>query len=138
VCHRLVRRYDPFSQLQVEIKKCSRVEEALDQFTAIEKLVGDEKYRCKTCKRQVEAEKKFMLFNLPPVLVIQLKRFDYTSLYGSKISDHVMFEEEHRNETDKPKPNVDSSRNFDHPCPTPAPAIALPLTPCPLLFTPYP
>eukprot|EP00081_Caenorhabditis_elegans_P005223 NP_001254304.1 Ubiquitin carboxyl-terminal hydrolase [Caenorhabditis elegans] len=51
----------------------------LDLFSETERLKPEESWYCSTCKENVEATKKLQLYRLPPVLIIQLKRFVYTA-----------------------------------------------------------
>ena len=57
----------------------------------------------------MDAEKQFTLWNLPPVLVVQLKRFDYSSAFGQKINTMIGFEE-----TLDMSPYVSDDRRVEH------------------------
>ena len=46
---------------------------------------------CKQCETHVEALKKLDLYRLPPILVMHLKRFNYSRLWRDKISTLVDF-----------------------------------------------
>ncbi|CAI2345632.1 unnamed protein product [Caenorhabditis sp. 36 PRJEB53466] len=50
----------------------------LGLFSETERLKPEESWYCSTCKEHVEATKRLQLYRLPPVLIIQLKRFVYT------------------------------------------------------------
>ena len=50
----------------------------LGLFSETEKLKPEEAWYCNRCKQHVEATKKLELYRLPPVLIVQLKRFVYT------------------------------------------------------------
>jgi ubiquitin carboxyl-terminal hydrolase 36/42 len=84
--------YDPFLDLSLEITHASSVEAALQRFTAGEVLDGSNKYKCPHEGRGVRAVKRMTVEAAPPVLVVQLKRFEF-SLSGRKISKPVSFEE---------------------------------------------
>ena len=43
-----------------------------------EQLSEDDSWYCKHCKAHVQADKKLDLLSLPEVLVVHLKRFQYT------------------------------------------------------------
>ncbi|ETN81102.1 MYND finger [Necator americanus] len=50
----------------------------LGMFSETERLKPEESWYCNKCRDHVEATKKLELFRLPPVLIVQLKRFVYT------------------------------------------------------------
>jgi ubiquitin C-terminal hydrolase len=47
----------------------------LDEFEKPELLDEDNKWYCSDCKVHVQANKQMQIYNVPPVLVINLKRF---------------------------------------------------------------
>ncbi|PAV89138.1 hypothetical protein WR25_14151 [Diploscapter pachys] len=55
------------------------LQEMLGLFSETEKLKPEEAWYCNKCKQHVEATKKLELYRLPPVLIVQLKRFVYTA-----------------------------------------------------------
>lgn len=69
----------------VTLKQC------LDLFTMEEKLSGEELWYCERCRQHQQASKKMDLWRLPDILVIHLKRFSYSRLWGQKISSPVEF-----------------------------------------------
>ena len=50
---------------------------ALAAYTAEERLTGANQYRCSACGRLVDATRRLALQTLPPVLTVQLMRFQY-------------------------------------------------------------
>ncbi|KAK6056022.1 ubiquitinyl hydrolase 1 [Cooperia oncophora] len=50
-------------------------------FSETERLKPEESWYCNKCRDHVEATKKLELFRLPPILIVQLKRFVYTATY---------------------------------------------------------
>ncbi|OQR81726.1 ubiquitin-specific protease [Thraustotheca clavata] len=60
----------------------------LDAFTSEEKI--QEGY-CSSCRQHHEMTKKLEIWRLPPVMVIQLKRFQYTQTYRRKLASLVQF-----------------------------------------------
>ena len=82
--------YDPFLDLSLEITHARSVERALQHFTEKEVLDGSNKYRCPSEKRPVRAIKRMTVEIAPRVLIIQLKRFQF-SLSGRKISKPIEF-----------------------------------------------
>ena len=51
------------------------LESCLEKFAVEEHLYGDNKYNCEVCNDKTTATKKLWLYQCPPVLIIQLKRF---------------------------------------------------------------
>jgi ubiquitin carboxyl-terminal hydrolase 34 len=56
-------------------------------------MEGDNKYKCSTCDRHVDAVKRACLKDIPDNLIFHLKRFDFNlrTLMRSKINDHFSF-----------------------------------------------
>lgn len=69
------------------------VEEALRNWCKIEVLPKGEGYRCEKCDRAVAVQKQLTICEAPPILVIQMKRFDMMR-GGLKINKSVAFHEE--------------------------------------------
>ncbi|XP_044307785.1 ubiquitin carboxyl-terminal hydrolase 19 isoform X3 [Varanus komodoensis] len=68
------------------------LEQCLNLFTKPEVLAPEEAWYCPKCKQHREASKQLMLWRLPNVLIIQLKRFSFRSfIWRDKISDIVDF-----------------------------------------------
>ena len=63
----------------------------IETFTQEEPLGKDDMWYCKQCETHVEALKKLDLYRLPPILVMHLKRFNYSRLWRDKISTLVDF-----------------------------------------------
>uniref|UniRef100_A0A8D0G081 Ubiquitin carboxyl-terminal hydrolase n=1 Tax=Strix occidentalis caurina TaxID=311401 RepID=A0A8D0G081_STROC len=68
------------------------LEQCLNLFTKPEVLAPEEAWYCPKCKQHREASKQLMLWRLPNVLIIQLKRFSFRSfIWRDKINDMVDF-----------------------------------------------
>lgn len=80
--------YDVFLDLSLEINKASSVQKALQRFTSSEYLDGANKYICPKQKQKVRAAKCMTVDQAPAVLVVQLKRFEF-SMFGHKINKKV-------------------------------------------------
>ena len=66
--------YDPYTVIPVEIPEQGiSVYDCLDNFMRPEEL---DEITCEKCKQKTSATKKFSLWTMPKVMVIQLKRFD--------------------------------------------------------------
>jgi len=74
-----------------ETPKQLSLQDCLDNFQRPEHLGDQDMVYCRTCKEHVEATKTLQVWSLPRVLVIQLKRFKYTTYSRSKIECEVNF-----------------------------------------------
>lgn len=63
----------------------------LEAYLAEEPLGPDDRWFCRACKEDKQANKKLNLWKLPEILVVHLKRFAYTRLVKSKIDTFVDF-----------------------------------------------
>lgn len=78
VCGHRSRRFEPFLYLSLPVSwEMCNVTDALQEYLAEEQLTGDDQWFCERCKRKVDARKKIDLWELPPVLVVHLKRFEF-------------------------------------------------------------
>lgn len=85
--------FDVFLDLSLEINKASSLLKALQRFTSSEYLDGVNKYICPKQKQKVRAAKCMTIDKAPAVLVVQLKRFEF-SMFGHKINKKVDFDTE--------------------------------------------
>ncbi|KAI0446011.1 hypothetical protein F4803DRAFT_559647 [Xylaria telfairii] len=92
-CEHISERIEPFSAIQCDIKGKSSLEESLQAYVDGEIMEGDNKYKCSTCDRHVDAVKRACLKDLPDNLIFHLKRFDFNLrlLQRSKINDYFPF-----------------------------------------------
>uniref|UniRef100_A0A8C5BCH0 ubiquitinyl hydrolase 1 n=1 Tax=Gadus morhua TaxID=8049 RepID=A0A8C5BCH0_GADMO len=68
------------------------LEQCLKLFTKPEVLAPEEAWYCPKCQQHREASKQLLLWRLPNVLIIQLKRFSFRSfIWRDKINDMVDF-----------------------------------------------
>lgn len=67
---------DSFYDLSLNVKGCNNVIESFQQYTEEELLEGDNQYRADSFGLQ-DAKKYIKFLSLPPVLQLQLKRFEY-------------------------------------------------------------
>eukprot|EP00002_Diphylleia_rotans_P020272 TRINITY_DN3937_c0_g1_i2.p1 TRINITY_DN3937_c0_g1~~TRINITY_DN3937_c0_g1_i2.p1 ORF type:complete len:708 (-),score=130.67 TRINITY_DN3937_c0_g1_i2:126-2249(-) len=65
--------------------------DCLKLFSMEEKLTDDNMWYCSNCKEHRTATKKIDVWKLPPILIIQLKRFSYTKYLRDKIESFVEF-----------------------------------------------
>ncbi|OMJ81530.1 hypothetical protein SteCoe_17997 [Stentor coeruleus] len=69
-------RTENFTDIQLNVKGCDDIYNSFDKYIEIESLTGDNKYEAEGFGLQ-DAEKGVMFLELPPVLQLQLKRFEY-------------------------------------------------------------
>jgi ubiquitin C-terminal hydrolase len=67
------------------------LEQWLKDFTAEEKFDRDSGYKWEGCKKGSNISKRMSLFRFPPLLVIHLKRFSFSSWRRDKINTDVKF-----------------------------------------------
>ncbi|XP_048813432.1 ubiquitin carboxyl-terminal hydrolase 19 isoform X8 [Lagopus muta] len=83
---------DPSSASEAARAGHFTLEQCLNLFTKPEVLAPEEAWYCPKCKQHREASKQLMLWRLPNVLIIQLKRFSFRSfIWRDKINDMVDF-----------------------------------------------
>ena len=76
-CPHRYSREEPFTALNIDIRNHSNLLDSLEQYVKGDLLEGANAYHCDKCNRKVDTVKRLCIKNLPPVLAIQLKRFDY-------------------------------------------------------------
>lgn len=100
-CNNESVREDKFLDLSLTIRNKfenvynDSIEKALDNFVRPEHLNGDNKYHCDHCGSKEDAIKGLKFKELPYILVLHLKRFDfdYSTNHRIKINDKVSFQE---------------------------------------------
>ncbi|KAL8536840.1 hypothetical protein ACS0TY_012132 [Phlomoides rotata] len=91
-CNNISDQFENMMDLTVEIHgDAGSLEECLDQFTAKERLHGDNMYKCDGCNAYVMAWKRLTLQRAPNILTIALKRFQ-SGRFG-KLNKRVTFPE---------------------------------------------
>lgn len=92
-CEHISERLEPFSAIQCDIKGKTTLAESLQAYVDGEILDGDNKYKCSTCDRHVDAVKRACLKDIPDNVIFHLKRFDFNlrTLQRSKINDYFSF-----------------------------------------------
>lgn len=85
-------RKESFYDLQLDVKGCKDVYESFDKYVEVERLEGDNKYHAEQYGLQ-DARKGVLFIDFPPVLQLQLKRFEYdfTRDIMVKINDRYEF-----------------------------------------------
>ncbi|CAH8321728.1 unnamed protein product [Eruca vesicaria subsp. sativa] len=80
------------ADLQLDVKGCKDVYASFDKYVEVERLEGDNKYHAEGHGLQ-DAKKGVLFIDFPPVLQLQLKRFEYDFMRDSmvKINDRYEF-----------------------------------------------
>lgn len=92
-CPHISERLEPFAAIQCDIKGKSTLQESLQAYVDGEIMEGDNKYKCSSCDKHVNAVKRACLKDVPNNMIFHLKRFDYNlrTMQRSKINDHFSF-----------------------------------------------
>ncbi|CAI8597773.1 unnamed protein product [Vicia faba] len=85
-------RKESFYDLQLDVKGCRDVYGSFDKYVEVERLEGDNKYHAEQYGLQ-DAKKGVLFIDFPPVLQLQLKRFEYDFMRDTmvKINDRYEF-----------------------------------------------
>uniref|UniRef100_A0ACD5Y5W0 Uncharacterized protein n=1 Tax=Avena sativa TaxID=4498 RepID=A0ACD5Y5W0_AVESA len=85
-------RKESFYDLQLDVKGCRDVYASFDKYVEVERLEGDDKYQAEQHGLQ-DAKKGVLFLDFPPVLQLQLKRFEYDYIRDTmvKINDRYEF-----------------------------------------------
>ncbi|KAB1200300.1 Ubiquitin carboxyl-terminal hydrolase 12 [Morella rubra] len=85
-------RKESFYDLQLDVKGCRDVYDSFDKYVEVERLEGDNKYHAEEHGLQ-DAKKGVLFIDFPPVLQLQLKRFEYDFMRDTmvKINDRYEF-----------------------------------------------
>ncbi|XP_059665782.1 ubiquitin C-terminal hydrolase 12-like isoform X2 [Cornus florida] len=85
-------RKESFYDLQLDVKGCRDVYASFDKYVEVEHLEGDNKYHAEQHGLQ-DARKGVLFIDFPPVLQLQLKRFEYDFMRDTmvKINDRYEF-----------------------------------------------
>jgi ubiquitin carboxyl-terminal hydrolase 8 len=97
-CEKLTVVFDPYMSLQVPIPVnvpgSHSLYECFEMFTAPEELDEQNQWFCPNCRQFVCATKKVDIWKVPPILIIQLKRFVGSGYYIEKYDTPIDFPDE--------------------------------------------
>ena len=89
ICKNITFSFEPYNiiPLPIEEKDTSiALSDCLDNFLLKDdQLLGNDQYECEYCNTKCNAEKKSLLWSVPPRLIIQLKRFTNRSRINTTI-----------------------------------------------------
>ena len=85
-----------FYELDLPLAGNKTIGECLADFLKIEKMTGDEKYYCESCCSKQDATRCCKLQELPPILNLQLNRFQFDMQLGrkKKLNSAIQYPEE--------------------------------------------
>lgn len=75
----------------VDVKYVQDIRKGMLHFLREEVLEGENAYKCDKCNRKTRATKKYSIRTAPNILVVHLKRFDFS--YAGKLSHFVTYPE---------------------------------------------
>ncbi|CAF0839857.1 unnamed protein product [Brachionus calyciflorus] len=75
----------------VDVKYVQDIRKGMLHFLREEVLDGENAYKCEKCSKKTRATKKYSIRTAPNILVIHLKRFDFS--YAGKLSHYVTYPE---------------------------------------------
>ncbi|KAI3938560.1 hypothetical protein MKW98_016065 [Papaver atlanticum] len=86
-------RKESFYDLQLDVKGCKDVYASFDKYVEVERLEGDNKYHAGQPHGLQDAKKGVLFTDFPPVLQLQLKRYEYDVMRDTmvKINDRYEF-----------------------------------------------
>lgn len=93
-CRKPSDTFDTILDLSLDISTRSKgasltVEQLLDNYVKEDRLDGDNKYNCESCKRKSAATKSMRIAQAPPVLTFHLKRFGFSLMSWSSKATKV-------------------------------------------------
>jgi ubiquitin carboxyl-terminal hydrolase 8 len=77
--------------IPLSMTKQPSLEDCVQEFTKEEILDDENKWKCPKCRNFQKAKKKIDIWKLPSILIVHLKRFEYSSSRMGKIKDFVNF-----------------------------------------------
>ena len=89
------KRYNEFcyNSIQLEVNGFSNIYDSLKNYCKTEVMVGENKINCEECNEKRKCHKHLTFKNLPNILVIALKRFefDYNTMLKYKLNNYFEF-----------------------------------------------
>jgi ubiquitin carboxyl-terminal hydrolase 36/42 len=91
-CGRLSDTIENTNTWPVDVKFVQDIRKGMLDFLREEVLDGENAYKCDKCHKKTRATKKYSIRTAPNVLVVHLKRFDFS--YAGKLSHFVSYPEQ--------------------------------------------
>jgi ubiquitin carboxyl-terminal hydrolase 47 len=92
-CNKNRARFDTFFDVQLVIRDVDDIYKALDKYVEPELLTEGNQYTCENCNKKVDALKGLRFKDLPFLLCLHLKRFDFdwATVERIKLNNRVSF-----------------------------------------------
>jgi len=90
-CGRLSDTTENTNTWPIDVKYVQDIRKGMLHFLREEVLEGENAYKCDKCNRKTRATKKYSIRTAPNILVVHLKRFDFS--YAGKLSHFVSYPE---------------------------------------------
>ncbi|TMW63690.1 hypothetical protein Poli38472_002631 [Pythium oligandrum] len=107
-------RDESFYDLQLDVKGCKDIYDSFRKYVEIEMLQGDNQYEAEGHGKQ-DAKKGVRFLDFPPVLNIQLKRFEYDPMRDGMVKIHDRFEFPKTLVLDEFAPSADDAQEKSQP-----------------------
>jgi len=94
VCKNVSDCFEPFLDLQLDLRNCSHIDECFKKYSKLDLLTGDNAYKCENakCNKRRDATKQMTIEKAPQILTLQLKRFDgFGPFGGQKITRMIQY-----------------------------------------------
>jgi hypothetical protein len=88
---KVVGKHSSVAEISADQQKSIPLESCINLFTQQEKLSATDTWYCSKCQEHREALKKFDVWKLPQILVVHLKRFQFSRTWREKIETLVEF-----------------------------------------------
>lgn len=111
-CNNASNMFDPFSCLSLNLNKdCKTLEDCFDyNMNSLEILDDDNKWYCEKCNDKKNAIRTSKLWNLPSVLIIQLKKFNN----NAKLLNNITFDINNLNLNKYISPLKNNTTNYNY------------------------
>ncbi len=81
----------PLPKSSSRITHSTSLEKCIEAFTSEDILVGKDAFHCLKCRKDTKGRKSFAIWRLPQILVLHLKRFQYSTWRKEKLDTMVEF-----------------------------------------------
>ncbi|KEG10535.1 ubiquitin hydrolase [Trypanosoma grayi] len=97
LCKQISRSFAPLLGIEVPVPSIEgkiTIEDCLNAYCKEEVLDLDSLYSCPSCSRKVNASKQLLVYSLPNILLLTIKRFRFHGDFSNKIADSIIFQKQ--------------------------------------------